>query len=130
MEFCDQCDNLLTLAKDKGNEGLHYHCRSCKTNTECPPNFSPCVYQKNYGGNEKVFYEMFVNKYTKHDPSLPHVHTTECQNKECIGKKEKQQPDIVYVRYSDDKMKYIYLCCHCDKAWIHPEYQKIEFILN
>ena len=34
-----------------------------------------CVYA-NYGGNEKVFYELFINKYTFNDPTLPKVKNT------------------------------------------------------
>lgn len=130
MKFCNVCDNLLILSKSGDSDELFYNCRSCKTKQPCETDFNPCVYRKNYGGNEKIFYEMFINKYTKHDPTLPHVTTMQCQNEECAQKTKKDgtKSDIIYVRYSEDDMKYIYLCCKCDKAWIHPEYQKTEFI--
>tara|TARA_B100001250_G_scaffold91331_1_gene75961 strand:+ start:462 stop:863 length:402 start_codon:yes stop_codon:yes gene_type:complete len=130
MKFCSTCDNLLTLSHSKETGGLYYTCRSCKKTEDCPENFDPCVFKKNYGGSEKVFYEMFINKYTKHDPTLPHVHTMPCQNVECAKKSKdsKEESDIIYMRYSEDKMKYVYLCCKCDSAWIHPEYQQTQFL--
>ena len=132
MKFCELCDNLLTLRMSKESGSLYYHCRSCRKDEECPHDFDPCVYKKDYGGNEKVFYEMFINKYTKYDPTLPHVHTMPCQNAECAKRtKEKgEESDIIYMRYNEDKMKYIYLCCKegCNRAWIHPEYQQTKFI--
>ena len=130
MKFCSVCDNLLVLAKSKESDDLVYNCRSCKTQEQFEPDFNPCVYKKNYGGSEKVFYDMFINKYTKHDPTLPHVTSVQCQNVECANdtKAKGDKSDIVYLRYNEDKMKYIYLCCKCERAWIHPEYQKTVFV--
>tara|TARA_Y100000389_G_C17468278_1_gene527765 strand:- start:2694 stop:3113 length:420 start_codon:yes stop_codon:yes gene_type:complete len=130
MEFCEKCDNLLTLAKEKGTDTLHYHCKACNSKRQCPADYNPCVLKKTYGGNAKVFYELFINEYTKYDPTLPHLNNTPCQNAECAKKTSEngEESNIVYVRYSEEKMKYIYLCCKCDKAWIHPEYQKVSFI--
>ena len=73
---------------------------------------------------------MYVNKYTKHDPTLPHLNNMQCANQDCITNQEgsNTKSDIIYIRYDESKMKYIYLCCNCDKAWIHPEYQKTVFI--
>ena len=132
LKFCELCDNLLTLGMSKESGNLYNYCKSCKTSEECPVDFDPCVYKKNYGGSEKVFYEMFINKYTKYDPTLPHVHTMPCQNPECAErtKKKGEESDIIYMRYNEDKMKYIYLCCKedCGRAWNHPEYQQTKFI--
>ena len=25
--------------------------------------------------------------------------------------------EIIYLRYDDTNMKYIYLCCNCDNSW-------------
>jgi hypothetical protein len=131
MEFCKTCDNLLTLTKDKNDSNsLFYLCKACNSKTECPTNFNSCLLKKNYGGNEKVFYELFVNQYTKYDPTLPRLNNTTCQNPDCPTNDDKsgKESEIVYIRYSEDKMKYIYLCCVCDTAWIHPEYEKVCYI--
>ena len=129
MNFCDVCDNLLSLAKSKNDGEIKYICRSCKKEFPCDQESNTCVYKKNYGGNVDIYYEMFVNKYTKYDPSLPHVTNMPCANNECLSNKNASvDPDIIYIRYDESKMKYIYLCCICDKAWINPEYQKTTFI--
>ena len=123
MEFCEQCDNLLTLSKSSDSDELQYHCRACRKSYPCPEDFNPCVFKKNYGGSEEVFYEMFVNKYTKYDPTLPHSHNMKCPIDNCAAETErkKEKPDIIHVRYSDTNKSYIYLCCKCDKAWVHSE---------
>ena len=130
MKFCDICENQLVLSKSKSNDDIKYTCRSCKKEFPCDDTANTCVYQKNYGGNVDIYYEMFVNKYTKHDPTLPHLNNLQCANSECVTNQEGTniKSDIIYIRYDESKMKYIYLCCNCDKAWIHPEYQKTVFI--
>ena len=41
-----------------------------------------------------------------------------CPNPECkCNKNEDLEQDVVYLRYDDEEMKYIYLCCHCDFQW-------------
>ena len=30
---------------------------------------------------------------------------------------EKQTSDILYLRYDDANMKFVYLCAHCDTIW-------------
>lgn len=134
MKFCNICDNLLHLSlcsdTEQKDEQLHYFCKCCKSKVKCGSDFDPCIYKKNYGRNENVFYEMFVNKYTKYDPTLPHVYSMPCANKSCAEetKKKKEKSDILFMRYNEDQMKYIYMCCKCDKAWINPEYDTTNFI--
>ena len=62
--------------------------------------------------------EVHINEYTKFDPTLPHMNTIKCPNVECISNtKEAVQQDVIYLRYDDKNMKYMYLCCHCDFNW-------------
>lgn len=126
MEFCDICDNMLNL-KVEEDDSLIFNCKSCNTNKPCEESQNTCVYKSNYGGNEKVFYELFINKYTFDDPTLPKVNNIQCPNLDCECNKKSDVPhEVIYVRYNDADMKYIYLCCNCKLAWICPEYQKIE----
>jgi DNA-directed RNA polymerase subunit M/transcription elongation factor TFIIS len=113
---------MLHLKVDKSTDELKYVCRSCSTMKNIDAGFNPCVHKTNYGGNEKIFYEMFINKYTFFDPTLPrsiNIHCPFCKNKDS---------EVIYVRYNDEDMKYIYLCCDCKKAWTNPEYQKHELV--
>ena len=128
MDFCNYCDNLLHLTEI--NNELKHVCSTCKRTSELPENFNPCVMQQNYGGDEKVFYDCFINKYTKYDPTLPRVSSIRCPNKNCASNKEKDkvQNEIIYVRYNEGDMRYIYLCCNCEQSWIQPEYEKTILI--
>ena len=39
-------------------------------------------------------------------------------NKDCICNTDKKvDNDIIYLRYDNSNMKYIYLCCHCKSKW-------------
>ena len=31
-----------------------------------------------------------------------------------------ENPEIVYIKYDDEEMKYIYICCDCHKNGIEP----------
>ena len=31
------------------------------------------------------------------------------------------KPEIIYLRYDDKKMKFIYLCAHCDTTWLSSD---------
>ena len=31
--------------------------------------------------------------------------------------RKRVERDILYVRYNDDELKYIYMCTHCDTTW-------------
>ena len=59
-----------------------------------------------------------INKYTKLDPTLPRTNTIKCPNTECISNTNKnEKQEVVYIRYDDMNMLYIYLCAKCDTTW-------------
>ena len=61
---------------------------------------------------------MFINEYTKLDPTIPRIKTIKCPNSDCECNKEKGiETDILYVRNNDEKLSYVYMCCHCDTTW-------------
>ena len=54
-----------------------------------------------------------------------------CPNADCISNKKKAEskdgedvstdPEIIYLRYDDKNMKFIYLCAHCDTTWLSSD---------
>jgi DNA-directed RNA polymerase subunit M/transcription elongation factor TFIIS len=56
-----------------------------------------------------------VNKYTKYDPTLPRKNNMKCPNEHCTATESKS--DIIYLRYDDENMKYLYICADCDFSW-------------
>ena len=129
MHFCDKCDNMLYIRLlEENSHSLVYYCRKCGDSDKIIDKDNICVSRTELVTQDRAYIND-INQYTKYDPTLPHVTNMQCANSECKSNKDPSiDPDITYVRYDESKMKYIYLCCICDKAWIHPEYQKTTFI--
>ena len=64
-----------------------------------------------------------INKYTKLDPTLPRINTILCPNPNCTTNTDDTPREIIYIRYDDTNMKYVYLCSTCDTVW-KPEDNK------
>lgn len=116
MEFCTLCDNIMHLDYSEDKK-LCLKCNTCCNTRECSEDYSPEIFQHRYNTNKNQGnYGTFINKYTKFDPTLPRDENIQCQ---FCNKK-----NVIYVRY--EEMKYIYLCCSCDKAWVQSENERIE----
>ena len=50
------------------------------------------------------------------DPTLPRLDNIPCPNKECPSNNGSDK-EVIYIRYDDTNLKFIYLCVHCDKIW-------------
>ena len=58
-----------------------------------------------------------MNEYTKEDPTLPRITTIRCPNSDCPSNQEDGTREVIYLRYDDTNMKYIYMCAKCDTMW-------------
>ena len=117
MRFCNNCDNMYYIQiKSEESDELMYYCRKCGDNLSMSVEETLAVTSSNLN-QEKSNFDDIINKYTKFDPTLPKVNYISCPNVECISNKEKDKKDIVYIRYDENKMKYIYMCTLCDMAW-------------
>ena len=118
MKFCNKCDNMyyIRVSDDDGNS-LTYYCRNCG-NEETNIQDNICVSKTNLKRKEDN-YNNIVNKFTKYDPTLPHIDNIPCPNESCKSNAtEKSVPnDVLYKRYDEMNLKYIYQCCHCDTIW-------------
>ena len=65
----------------------------------------------------KQEFSHIINKYTKLDPTLPRINNILCPNSECSTNKDNTEREIIYIRYDDANMKYVYLCSTCDTVW-------------
>jgi len=95
------------------DESLTYYCRNCGNEDDGLniQNLRVSLYEKVSTSKTSI------NSYIKYDPTLPHSHTIKCPNSECASNKKDQIPDIIYYRYDDIQMKYMYLCAICDYNW-------------
>lgn len=101
---------------------LQYYCRNCGNIDNSIASENICVSKVNVKhATSTTTFSQVVNKYTKYDPTLPRIHTIRCPNDECpsnaSGSGSKPKSEIIYVRYDDTNLKYVYLCAKCDKIW-------------
>ena len=123
MKFCTNCDNMYYIGINANNSNqLNYYCRNCGNKDDGAAEEGMCVLKTQLKKGEQKFNHI-VNQYTKLDPTLPRIYTMKCPNNECgtnkqleTGKKEKEN-EVIYMRYDDDNLKYLYICVHCDTTW-------------
>ena len=118
MHFCIKCNNMYyhKVAEGDANK-LIYYCRNCGHEDDTLTADNICVSRTEIR-RSKQKYSHIVNEYTKHDPTLPRTNTIKCPNQECnSNKEESSEREVIYIRYDDTNMKYIYLCAKCDTMW-------------
>ena len=120
MKFCEICQNMLyiTLKEDEKNT-LNYYCRNCGYNKDCET--SVCISSSSDVMRNVNSFRNIINEYTKFDPTLPRVNNILCPNEKCLTNEEdakkREEKEVIYLRYDNKNMKYIYLCCVCDTTW-------------
>ncbi len=122
MEFCEECDNMLyvkirSIEEEESEDNVNkliYYCKNCSNEID-KSTVNTCIYTINYD-IDVTKKEHCINKYTLSDPTLPKAHGIKCPNETCPGKK----PNIVYIKYDEKQMKYIYVCINCFNAGISP----------
>ena len=115
MRFCSECDNMYYHKIDESNTNkLIYYCRYCEHSTEVEDTF---VVSKNTFNVQDNNNDFIVNEFTKNDPTLPRIESILCPNPECSTNTQKTQRDIIYIRYDDNALKYLFLCSTCDFRW-------------
>jgi DNA-directed RNA polymerase subunit M/transcription elongation factor TFIIS len=123
IRFCPQCDNKYyhQVISDSEEDKLIYFCRVCGNKDD---NITEtCVLNIQYDEKNKTNYENIINKYTKYDPTLPHI-SIPCPNLECksnhVNEKDSttmKHTDAIYIRYDHENMKHLYMCVLCDFIW-------------
>jgi hypothetical protein len=57
------------------------------------------------------------------DPTLPRINTIKCPNQSCNSneaekeKEKEKEREIIYLRYDDVNMNFVYMCSTCDTVW-------------
>lgn len=117
MHFCSNCSNMyyIRINTDDPNK-LVYYCRNCGNEDKLLAIENVCVSKTLIKKIEQSFSHI-INKYTKLDPTLPRINNILCPNADCATNKEDKEREILYIRYDDTNMKYIYLCSECDTIW-------------
>ncbi len=117
MHFCSVCNNMYYLRIDEKNPNkLDYYCRNCGHEDKLLAHDNMCISKTFIKKNDQSFNHI-INEYTKLDPTLPRVNTILCPNPECETNTNKVKREIIYIRYDDTNMKYVYLCSECSTIW-------------
>ena len=117
MHFCSVCNNMYYLRIDEKNPNkLDYYCRNCGHEDKLLAHDNMCISKTFIKKNDQSFNHI-INEYTKLDPTLPRVNTILCPNSECETNTNKVKREIIYIRYDDTNMKYVYLCSTCNTVW-------------
>jgi len=117
MRFCSNCENMYYIRIDANNTNkLVYYCRKCG-NEDIQFNADNVSIVKTEIKKSEESFSHIINKYTKLDPTLPRTNKVLCPNKDCETNTKEADREIIYIRYNDTDMKYIYLCSTCDTVW-------------
>ena len=117
MHFCSNCSNMYytRINADDPNK-LVFYCRKCGNEDSLLAAENICVSKTQIKKSEQSFNHI-INKYTKFDPTLPRISNILCPNSDCPTNKDGKDREIIYIRYDDVNMKYVYLCSDCDTVW-------------
>jgi DNA-directed RNA polymerase subunit M/transcription elongation factor TFIIS len=119
MKFCVTCDNMYYIGvNSEDNNQLTYYCRNCGHVDETINTEGICVLDTQFKKNEQKFNHI-INKYTKLDPTLPRIYNVRCPNASCSTNSTNatKPAEVIYMRYDDDNLKYIYICSTCNTNW-------------
>ena len=117
MHFCTNCSNMYYIRINSDNPNkLVYYCRNCGNEDKLLAIENVCVSKIQIKKNEQSFNHI-INKYTKLDPTLPRINNIPCPNSDCLTNTHGEEREIIYIRYDDTNMKYVYLCTTRDTVW-------------
>ena len=126
MKFCTVCDNMYYISIDeKDSNKLSYYCRNCGHVDDQITEEGVCILDTQLKKSDQKFNHI-INQYTKLDPTLPRIYNVPCPNAQCpinLAKttaKESvsaNEAEVIYMRYDDINMNYLYICTTCDTVW-------------
>lgn len=117
MHFCDKCSNMYYIRINEDNPNkLVYYCQKCGNEDTLLASQNVCVSRTQIKKSEQSFNHI-INKYTKFDPTLPRINNILCPDANCPTNTNGKDREIIYIRYDDTNMKYVYLCSECDTVW-------------
>ena len=127
MKFCKMCDNMYYISiNEKDSNLLSYYCRNCGNIDDTVTESGICILNTQLKKGQQKFNHI-INEYTKSVPTLPRIYNVPCPNLQCpinLAKSDASstasaspQSEVIYMRYDDVNMKYLYICTTCDTVW-------------
>ena len=115
IRFCTVCDNYLYLQVEGEKQVLQRICRNCGfRDTE---DQGGLVSEMHIEQRAAEGYTL-INEFTLKDKRLPHLYNTmKCINEKCPTSLPGKESDIVYIKYDNENLRYIYMCYICQATW-------------
>lgn len=116
MDFCDFCNNMYYI-KQQEDSTLIYFCKNCGSTkhidegNENSKKISHTDYDKS-----TAKYSQYLNPNIVHDKTIPHVNNIICSNEQCT-KKDSEDNDVMYIKFDEVNIRYLYHCVHCKHFW-------------
>ena len=109
IRLCPTCDYYLYTQVEGQEKVLNRLCRMCgykETDTTGGLVMEMMVQEKAAEG-----YKILINEYTQKDPTLPHIRKNmKCPNPGCDSNRSGMDPDIIYLKYDNVNLLYMYIC--------------------
>ena len=116
MEFCDFCSNMLYIRDEETNRyQVQYYCKNCGFNKPISEERKTIPVIRNMYTNENN-HARYLNPDLVHDPTIPHVDNIPCPNEACTRAAD-QTPDVIFMKYDVNQIKFVYMCVHCKTFW-------------
>ena len=116
LRYCPVCDNYLYMQVDAESQELRRICRKCGFKEDDAKGglvMEMMVQQKSSEG-----YKILLNEFTRKDPRLPHIRSNiTCPNTVCDSNKGGKNPDVIYIKYDNVNLMYLYICDICGDQW-------------
>ena len=94
---------------------LKYFCKNCNHTEREEKRMSVPLVENNYT-DDMSSYAQYMTPYIKYDNTLPRVKNIKCPNTACT-KRSDQENEVIYIKYDNTNMNYLYYCCHCEQFW-------------
>lgn len=110
MEFCGKCDNMIYVSLENSGEGycLKKLCRNCNCTTPSLHCSEPIISTELR--DDFVNFKQHSHVDIKHDPAMPRLTSIACPQG-CSPN------DVMYIKFDQINMKYMYFCCTCSLFW-------------
>ena len=104
-----------SVDSDEIHNSLLYICKNCNFQKAHTSEENSCIFKIDYN-TENIKKNSFINPFIYEDITLPRAEGIKCPNVNC----PKPKSEIIYIKYDNDNLKFIYICLDCYKAGNEP----------
>jgi len=116
MDFCEFCNNMYYIKQQEDNS-LIYFCKNCgSTKNIDEGNDKSKKISHTEHDKSTAKYSQYLNPNIIYDKTIPHVNNIICCNEKCT-KKESEDNDVMYIKFDEVNIRYLYHCVHCKHFW-------------